>query len=317
MSKDASWAENFLECRRTVWVMSAVILCFFALTNLPWQLDDYDQAQQAFTSFEMIKEGHWFFQHTPHAKVIAQKPPLVGLASAATFTITRSWDIAWRLPSLLTAVVLAIILFRAAIAAYGAAAALIALGAFGLNLLSVRLATLVRTDMPLSLVIFLLGLLIWQKIRAREPWQPHERWEMLVLLTASMFIKGPIAFAFLLPGIVLFQWLAGKRSGANAWCGWWQWIASLALFSVWVICGIKFVPGFSEQVGMKEFLGRFSQTVHRPEPVLFYLPHLLHKFAPWSVLILALGVLSFRRMRSGFRNLFRQTTPDILWRSEE
>src|SRR5207302_6667229 len=178
---------------------------------------------------------------------------------------------------------------------------------------SVRRATVVRTDMPLALVIFLLGLLIWQKIRAREPWQPRERWEMFALLTASMFIKGPIVFAFLLPGIVLFHWLARKRSGANAWCGWWPWIASLALFSVWVICGIKFVPGFYEQVVMKEFLGRFSQTVHRPEPVLFYLPHLLHKFAPWSLLILALGVLSFRRMRSGIRNLFRQTTPDILW----
>ena len=61
-----------------------------------------------------------------------------------------------------------------------------------------------------------------------------------------------------------------------------------------MICGIKFVPGFYEQVVMKEFLGRFSQTVHRPQPVLYYLPHLLQKFAPWSVLILALGVLSFR-----------------------
>ncbi len=219
MSTDASWAENFLESPRTVWVISAVILCLFAITNLPWQLDDYDQAQQAFTSFEMIKEGHWFFQRTPHAKLIAQKPPLIGWASAGIFAITRSWDIAWRLPSFLTAVVLATVLFRAALAAYGAAAASIALGAFGLNLLSVRLATLVRTDMPLALVIFLLGLLIWQKIRARESWQPRERWEMFALLTASMFIKGPIVFAFLLPGIVLFQWLAGKRSGANAWCG--------------------------------------------------------------------------------------------------
>jgi hypothetical protein len=80
MSMDASWAKNFLESSRTLWVISAVILCLFALTNLPWQLDDYDQAQQAFTSFEMIKEGHWFFQRTPHAKLIAQKPPsLVGL----------------------------------------------------------------------------------------------------------------------------------------------------------------------------------------------------------------------------------------------
>ena len=245
--------------------------------------------------------------------MIAQKPPLVGSASAAIFGITRSWDIAWRLPSFLAAVILATILFRAAIAAYGAAAALIALGAFGLNLLSVRLATLVRTDMPLALIIFLLGLLIWQKIRAREPWQPRERWEMFALLTASMFIKGPMVFALLLPGIVLFQWLAGKRSTTNAWCGFWPWIASFALFSIWVICGIKFVPGFYEDVVMKEFLGRFSETVHRPQPVLYYLPHLLHKFAPWSVLILALGVLSFPRTRSRIRSLFRQANPDILW----
>ena len=312
MSMEASWAKNFLESSRTVWVISAVILCFFALTNLPWQLDDYDQAQQAFTSFEMIKEGHWFFQRTPH-ELIAQKPPLVGWVSAAIFAITRSWDIAWRLPSFLAAVLLATILFRAANAAYGAAAALIALGAFGLNLLSVHLATLVRTDMPLALVIFLLGLLIWQKIRTREPWQPRERWEMFALLTACMFIKGPIVFAFLPPGIVLFQSLAGKRSGANAWCGWWPWIASFALFSLWATWGIAFVPGFYKDVVMKEFLGRFSQTVHRPQPILYYLPHLLHKFAPWSVLILALSVLSFPRTRSGIRNLFRQTNPDILW----
>src|ERR1700719_4261776 len=301
---EAGMAGEFLESKYTLWVVGTLAIILFLVTNLPWQLDDYDQAQQAFTSFEMIKEGHWFFQRTSHDK-IAQKPPLVGWTSAATFAITRSWDIAWRLPSFLAAVVLATILFRAAIAAYGAAAALIALGAFGLNLLSVRLATLVRTDMPLALVIFLLGLLIWQKIRARESWQSREQWQMFALLTASMFIKGPIVFAFLLPGIVLFQWLAGKRSGANAWCGWWPWIASLALFSVWVICGIKLVPGFYEQVVMKEFLGRFSQTVHRSQPVLFYLPHLLHKFAPWSVLILVLGVLSFRRTRLGIRNLFR------------
>src|SRR5215475_3316238 len=191
MSMAATWAKDLLESSRTVWWIGAVILCLFALTNLPWQLDDYDQAQQAFTSFEMIKEGHWFFQRTPH-ELIAQKPPLVGWVSAAIFSITRSWDIAWRLPSFLMAVVLATILYRAAMAAYGAATALIAVSAFGLNLLSVRLATLVRTDMPLALVIFLLGLLIWQKIRAREAWQPDERWEMFALLTASMFIKGPM-----------------------------------------------------------------------------------------------------------------------------
>jgi len=40
--------------------------------------------------------------------------------------------------------------------------------AFSFNLLTPRLATLVRTDMPLTLVIFLIGLVIWQKLRTNE-----------------------------------------------------------------------------------------------------------------------------------------------------
>ena len=123
--------ESILEDRRTHWVTAALIAALFATANLPWQLDDYDQAKQAFTSFEMAKEGHWLYQHTPHEGV-ATKPPLVGWISAALFVVTRSWETAWRLPSLVAALALAIMLFRAAKGAYGGIAAVIALGAFGL-----------------------------------------------------------------------------------------------------------------------------------------------------------------------------------------
>src|SRR4051812_809337 len=193
-----------LEDRRTLWVVAALIVVLFAIANLPWELDDYDQAKQAFTSFEMVKEGHWFYQHTPHDRV-ATKPPLVGWISAAFFTVTRSWEIAWRLPSLVAALALGFVLFRAAKDAYGKVAALIALGAFGLNLLSPRLATLVRTDMPLALVIFLIGLLIWQKVRHEDQWKPRDQVYGFVLLTVAMLIKGPIVYAFFVPGIALFQ----------------------------------------------------------------------------------------------------------------
>src|SRR5437899_12636958 len=159
-----------LEDRRTVWMLAAVSFLLFLIGNLPWQLDDYDQAKQAFTSFQMIKEGRWFYQRTPHEHM-ATKPPLVGWISAGLFTITRSWDTAWRLPSFLAAIAIAMLILRAATSAYGTIAGLIALGAFGLNLLSLRLATLVRTDMPLALVIFLIGLLIWKKIRAGTEWR--------------------------------------------------------------------------------------------------------------------------------------------------
>jgi 4-amino-4-deoxy-L-arabinose transferase-like glycosyltransferase len=307
-----SSSREFLSNRRTLWVVSGVSLLLFLITNLPWQLDDYDQGLQALTSLEMIKEGHWFYQRTPH-ELIAQKPPLIGWASAGVFAVTRSWDAAWRLPSLLSAVAMAIVLFRAATAAYGTMAGLLALSAFSLNLLSVRLATLVRTDMPLGFVIFLLGLLIWQKIREGQPWEARDRLVLFLLLTGSMLIKGPIVYAFLLPGIVVFEWRWRKEKIVHAWCGWWPWLASLAVFLVWVIGGILTVPGFYDHVVVREFLGRFSETIHRPQPVYYYLPHLLHKFAPWSILMIAIAVLSVRRSRLGMREALRQTSPDMFW----
>jgi 4-amino-4-deoxy-L-arabinose transferase-like glycosyltransferase len=309
---DPTWPESLLQEKRTVWFVGAIILLLFLTTNLPWQLDDYDQAKQAFTSFEMVKDGQWLYQHTPRERV-ATKPPLVGWISAGLFEISRSWDLAWRLPSLAAAVALAILLFRAAGQAYGAAAGLSALAAFGLNLLTPRLATLARTDMPLALVIFLIGLLIWQKVRSSQPWNRPDRILLFALLTAGMLIKGPIVYAFLLPGIILFQWWRRKTAAASAWSGWWPWIASLAVFLFWVIGGMRFVPGFYDQVVVREFMGRFGETMHRPQPVYFYWPHLLHKFAPWSVLLILLAAVSLRSERKSFREAWTKISPDTFW----
>ncbi len=307
---------RLLEDPRAVWAVAAVSFLLFLIGNLPWQLDDYDQAKQAYTSFEMIKEGRWFYQQTPHERV-ATKPPLVGWVSAGLFAMTRLWELSWRLPSLLAAVALAVLLFRTASAAYGSIAGLVALSAFGLNLLTPRLATLVRTDMALAFVIFLVGLLIWQKIERQEEWKPRDRVYLFALLTIAMLIKGPIVYAFLLPGIVLFQWRHGRARppGAplSAWSGWWPWIASLVLFLLWVAGGILFQSGFFDEVVMREFLGRFGETIHRPQPLYFYLPHLIHKFAPWSILLIAIAIfdLASRRWRIG--TAFGEISPGTFW----
>src|SRR5436309_6642696 len=208
---------RMLEDQRTFWVLAAVSFLVFLIGNLPWQLDDYDQAKQAFTSFQMIKEGRWFYQQTPHEHV-ATKPPLIGLISAALYGLSRSWDVAWRLPSFLAAVALALLLFRTAESAYGLTAGVIALGAFGLNLLTPRLATLVRTDMLLALVIFAIGLLIWKKIRDETGWRLRDRFYLLGLLTIAMMIKGPIVYAFLLPGIGMFECWRRRRAAGAAGC---------------------------------------------------------------------------------------------------
>lgn len=296
---DATWLQR----AEVEWAAVALVVVLFAITNLPWHLDNYDQAKQAFTSFEMVEGGAWFYQHTPGGKV-ATKPPLVGWVSAALFAVTRSWEVAWRLPPFAAAVALLILLARAGASAYGATAGFLALCAFGLNLLSARLATLVRTDMALALGVFLIGLLFWRKIR-EQPWTTRDRALLFALLTATLLIKGPIVYAFILPGLVALLWLRRGR-GLEIWSGWWPWLGSLAVFALWVAGGIAWMPGFCEEVVLKEFAGRFGGTTHRAQPFYFYLPHLLHKFAPWSVLMLVLAWLGWRQ-RSG------RIAPDMLW----
>ncbi len=275
-------------------LLGFILLCF-ALTNLPWTLDDYDQAKQAYTSFEMVRQGHWLYQHTPNEGV-ATKPPLVGWISAGIFGLSRWWDGAWRLPSFLSALFLLGLIFRESSRAYGGLAGTLALSAFGLNLLSPRLATLVRTDMPLALATFLVGLQIWRKIRSGRAWDTRDRVIGAALLALALWIKGPIVYAFVLPGLVVYQLLRRREAAPSAWCGWWPWLLSLALFLAWAIGGIVRQEGFYESVVLKEFAGRFTETVHRPQPIYFYLPHLLHKLAPWSFLLVA-GALLFRRAR--------------------
>src|SRR3954468_4962844 len=155
------------------WSLLLLATVLFAVGNLPWQLDDFDQAKQAFTSFEMVERGHWFYQHTPNWWV-ATKPPLVGWISAGLFEVTRSWELAWRLPSLLAAIALLVLVVRAA-SVYGAVAAHTAACAFCFNLFALRLPSPVCTDMPLALVIFGMGALIWQKIRTESAWTTRDR----------------------------------------------------------------------------------------------------------------------------------------------
>jgi 4-amino-4-deoxy-L-arabinose transferase-like glycosyltransferase len=205
------------------------------------------------------------------------------------------------------------LIVRAA-AVYGRAPALLAACAFALNLFAPRLATLVRTDMPLALILFAIGWLIWERIRKREIWNTRDRVALFLLLVAGMLIKGPIIYAFLLPGLVAFQWQTrGSSDAGSAWSGWWPWLASFAIFLVWAMGGIWFVPEFYEHVVLREFAGRFSEEVHRPQPLYFYFPHLLHRFAPWSLLLILLPALGFREQRMKLRDSLRALSPETFW----
>jgi 4-amino-4-deoxy-L-arabinose transferase-like glycosyltransferase len=64
---------------------------------------------------------------------------------------------------------------------------------------------------------------------------------------------------------------------------------------------------------MREFVGRFGETIHRPQPLLFYLPHLLHKFAPWIVLMVAIALIDLGSRNLRLRSVFREMAPETFW----
>lgn len=281
----------------------ALALVLLAVANLPWHLDNYDQAKQAWVAYEIHLEGNWLLQHTPKGE-IASKPPLMGWISAVVQPLT-GWHIAWRIPSFVAALGILFLLRRAGRSVLPTYGAMLATAAFTLNLFTPRLATLVRTDMLLSLCIFVVGWLIWKKLSEQTPWSTAEKLAMFAAMTAANLTKGPVLYAFIVPGLVVFWFLAHPRSiRKQVWSGWWTWVLPFLLLVAWAGTALALDQEFYNRVVVEELLSRFHSPGIEGEirqPFWFYFPHLIHKFIPWSLLLILL-VWRFREIRRALRD---------------
>lgn len=290
-------------------ILFAFILVLCAIGNLPWHLDNYDQAKQAYVAYEIVHEGNWLYQHTPKGDT-ATKPPLAGWVSLPIYWVTGSWDLAWRIPGFICTVILLLLLAREGHRLWPEGGAVLAGCAFALNLLTPRIATLVRTDMMLTLFITICGWLIYRKIRQGEAWNLTEKWLFFGSMLGAVFTKGPILYAFILPGMVAFWFLSPRDRRALVWSGWWTWVIPLFIFVAWLGYGLFSNQQFYNDVVVNEFFSRFDQSLkshEKQQPIWFYFPHLIHKFAPWSLLLIALPVFS-KNVRSAVRQ-----RPEVLW----
>ncbi len=130
-------------------------------------------------------------------------------------------------------------------------------------------------------------------------------------MLGALFTKGPVLYVFLLPGMLAFAFLAQPRDRRLlVWSGWWTWAIPLALFLAWGVTGLLTNEAFYEDVVVRELFSRFEEGARddeRPQPLWFYLPHVLHKFAPWSVVLLVLPFI-FPAVRRRVRE-----NPGTLW----
>ena len=293
--------------QRWPWLLALVVL--LGVANLPWHLDNYDQAKQAWAAYEMAQGGDWWFQHTPRGK-LATKPPAMGWMSAIVYRVGVPWDWAWRWPSFAAALALLIFMARAGEKLWPQAGGFLAVCALGFNMLTPRLAGLVRTDMLLTLWIVICGLLIWEKVESGKGWCWRSRLAFAAAMTGALFTKGPVIYVFLVPGMIAYWFLVPRNQRAAICSGWLPWLLPLALFLAWGVAGLLTRPEFYEQIVVRELFSRFDQSLkshEKQQPFWFYFPHLFHKLMPWSVLLLGITALSANARRAV------RERPQLLW----
>ncbi len=291
---------DFMSIGKIKWaalLLGVMVLVFMRCQ--PWDcLIGYDQAKQAFVSLEMVQDGHWWYQHLPTGKP-ATKPPLVGWCSAAIYPLVGGWwETAWRAPSLLAFLAILVILGKTARLVGREWGAFLAVSLFAVNMLTIRLATLVRTDMFLALIIFVGGLMIWRQIREAAPWTPLRRWCFGLVVLAGCFTKGPVMIVYLLIPLLCWRILCWRRGElSTAWPGWTPWLMPISLFLLWLGIGCALDPQFFKMVVVKEFGTNFAAISvtdagditmgRRRFGMMFTYPlQLIHRLFPWSLAVL-------------------------------
>ncbi len=293
----ATLIPGWRRVRLSEWRWLALILLLFFWRDVPWRLEEYGQARQAFASLEIVRQpGHWWFQHLPGGSQASTQPPLVGWISAGFYYLTGvNWDLAWRLPSLFSGLALLALLWRAGEDLWPSWGGTLAGSAFALNLLTPRLAMLVQTDLPLTLEITLVGWLVWNRVRTGQPWTTGTRWCVFWLMLAALMTQGPMVYAFLLPGLAVHRWISRWRRTAgplpDVWGGWWHWFLPLLPYLFWLERGAITMPGFYQQVVGHAFPGAAAigskAAATEDQPIYFYALQLLLRWLPWSALLLA------------------------------
>jgi 4-amino-4-deoxy-L-arabinose transferase-like glycosyltransferase len=247
-------------------------------------LFDADEPAYAQAAREMLETRDWI---TPHfnGRPRFDKPILFYWLITLTYRVFGVTELAVRFWSALAAVILVLVIARAARRWFGPPADLLAGLAFTTNLLTALLARAAVTDMLLTLFVTL-AILAGVEALSGSP-QPGRWWATTgwAAMGLAVLVKGPVGLV--IPGMALGGTLLvfrELRSGLRRLFPW----QGLALFAAitfpWYVLvlaanGWAFVEGFVIKHHVTRYTGVISSHAG---PLWFYLPVTLIGFFPWS-----------------------------------
>ncbi len=274
-----------------------IILCaLFALLALvrlsaPVDLFEGDQQKQVGYVMDVLKNGHWLTQYEVNGK-IATKPPLYNWLAASVCLVTGStapW--AMKLPSLLSAMGLLVLIYLLAARFFDESAAFWAVLACMASHHFIKLAWFARTDM---LMTFGLYLAIYLALFMRSSWGGPV--VVGLLMGINYLIKGPAGPVLFAAWLIM--WMAVERRSLRP-----------ALFLRAVTGALLFLiiagawlaamwnqPQFQSVVIGQELSARIPGVAHEVDPFYYYVPLLFQRIAPWSLVAIVTLFFALKRV---------------------
>ena len=267
---------------------AALLVCAAILfTSDVWAYQEFVRAESYFAlgARLMVEQGEWL---TPHAsdEQVLNKPPLTYWLIGTSYKAFGPSYGAARLPSVIAAMLVLLLVYAAAAFTYRAFTGLIASAILATSFLFLSFARMAMSDMLLTL--FVTASILCFSIALKSDAKRRVVWLGYASLALGVLTKGPVAAALVIAPIALELLLSRRRDDLKKL----RLVSGSILFAILALPYFVFVyfRGGANSLWfffVGENLQRFTGQVYGAlaRPFWFELVAFFGDFAPWSILI--------------------------------
>ncbi len=278
--RDAGAWEPDARTARFLGLVLALTICALYLYGIcGFPLAEPDEGRYAEIPREMLLSGDWITPHLNFVKYF-EKPPLVYWASAISFTLFGTNELAARLPSYLSA--LGTIALTAALAyrVYGPATGLLSATILATCPFFAFMGIILTLDMSLTFCLTLSFTAAWFAAQ-----HSSRRLFQVAWLGAALGVmtKGPVALVLVGAGLTPFLYSHGGLRQVRRALDPRGIAIAAALVVPWFVAVSWRNPEFVEFFVIDQHIGRFLWRTEHGQPIWFFLPLLPAMMLPWSL----------------------------------